>query len=107
SMLALMDKTNLRDPKYWTNELEKHFVYGEVLPSDKQSRLIHWLSHLSLADFNGMAKKLLKEMPEDIAVLAPSDHKALRYSEKQLRKWIIGANKTPSRAFVYKAAPME
>ncbi|MBO3100261.1 M16 family metallopeptidase [Gelidibacter pelagius] len=96
---------NLENSQYWQRELEKHIVYGEEMPSDKQKKIINWLSALSLSEFNELAKEFLNKMPEDIIIIAPSGHKALSYSEKQVRKWIEQIHNAAEKPFHPKSAP--
>lgn len=77
------EKTN--DIGYWIKQIENHFVYDVALPENKSKYLYHWLSELTLKDFNALYKQLIGEIPEDIGIIAPS---GTSYTEKQVRGWI-------------------
>jgi predicted Zn-dependent peptidase len=87
SLQALRDN-DLENPKYWIGEIRQHFGRGEALPDHKNDMMIKWLSELSLEGFNKMIFGLIGDMPEDIGIIAPEGHRALSYTEDQLRSWI-------------------
>ena len=86
--LGRLDKTDMDNADYWVKEINKHFVFGEALPSNKPAFLRQWLSGLSLNAFNEIVKTLITGMPEDIAIIAPAGHRVLRLTENEVRSWI-------------------
>lgn len=73
---------------YWIDEISKYYIYGEALPSGKDSYLQDWLEQFSLADFNEYVSSFLEKKPEDIGIIAPTNHRILSYNEAEIRSWI-------------------
>lgn len=98
-------KADLNSASYWTEQVDKHFLYDEAIPSKKSFMLNQWLKDLSMESFNGKLKSLFSEMPEDIGIIAPKGHPALLYKEDQVRQWIISANKELYSSFELPEVP--
>ena len=103
---SLEDK-NLSSPNYWSEQIEKHFVDGEVLLAGEQDHLKEWLNETSLTEFNKLIKQFLPRTPDDIGIIAPTGHKVLHYSEKEVRSWINGAFKKQVSPYVPPQVPLE
>lgn len=86
--IRLMESTNTSTNNYWKNEIEKHIVRDEILFSNKHSYLLNWFERLTKAEFNALIFKFIPQDPDDIAILAPTGHVALTFTEIQLRSWI-------------------
>lgn len=87
--LKKMDTTAL---SYWREEFRNHFVYGEGLPQNKIDFLKRMLNDLSLEEINNFSGGSIKNMPEDIGLIAPTANMALSYTEKTIRNWIVEAD---------------
>lgn len=83
----------VENPEYWLSEIRSFFAYGEALPENKYSELKHWMTNLSLQEFNDFADNFLSKHPEDIGLIAPVGHKTLSYKENEVRSWIKNAYK--------------
>lgn len=70
---------------YWIDQIQKHFVYDEVLPANKMDLLNEWLSRLSLKEFNALCKTYVVDKPDDIGIISISDK---LFTEDKIRKWI-------------------
>src|SRR5690606_30977651 len=97
--LKKMDTTAL---SYWREEFRNHFVYGEGLPQNKIDFLKRMLNDLSLEEINNFSGGSIKNMPEDIGLIAPTANMALSYTEKTIRNWIVEADtsKTDRKSIV-------
>src|SRR5690606_2408544 len=80
---------------YWMDNIREHFIYGEILPSAKKLLLKDIIKDLTLVDLNQYMATLINNKIEevDIIMLAPPEHKALSYSEKEIRGWIQDAGR--------------
>ncbi|MEH6679818.1 MAG: insulinase family protein [Sediminicola sp.] len=87
--LRYLDRIDVENGEYWSNEINKHFIFGEALPMDKPMFLKEWLSELSLEKFNALVATLIREMPEDIGIIAPPRHSALSLNEHTVRSLIL------------------
>lgn len=94
-MLNRITTKDTRSTEYWEDQLEKHFVYGEILPLQKKEVTKRWIDNLSLKDINSYFQDNFSVMPEDIYITASAGHPALSYTEKQVRGWIKEAIKAP------------
>jgi len=74
--------------EYWIKEIKNFYTRGEALPVNKNAVLREWLSHLSLSEFNEFGSQFLSKKPEDLGIIAPSRHKALALTEKEVRSWV-------------------
>tara|TARA_B100001765_G_scaffold212190_1_gene175859 strand:- start:1447 stop:4293 length:2847 start_codon:yes stop_codon:yes gene_type:complete len=81
-------KNKAKHTRYWVEEIIKYDVYGEVLPDDKIEKLNEWWQHLSRSEFNSYLEELIREMPEDIGIIARTNQKAFKLKEKEVRSWI-------------------
>lgn len=97
--LEYLHSISEEDANYWIKEIEKNYVRGEALPSNKLHDLREWLDGYTLTEFNDFVRQFLKNNPEDIAIIAPSGSKALSYSEKEVRSWIENEFRHPSEPF--------
>jgi hypothetical protein len=104
--LQALRGNDLENPKYWIDEIRKHFGHGEALPAHKNDILVKWLSQLSMERFNRMIAGFLRDMPEDIGIIAPEGHRALSYTEEQLRSWILGACSDHISPFTFPNKPV-
>ena len=86
--LQFLDRVDTGSGEYWENEIDRYYSYREALPANKQAKMKTWLSKLDAAGFNSVVKNFLSKKPEDIGIIAPRGHKALNYSEKEVRSWI-------------------
>lgn len=82
------DPVRPENANYWSEEIEKFYLYGEALPFNKQSYLKEWLSNFSLDEFNSYIREILGGQPDDIGLMAPIGHEALLIKEKEIRTWI-------------------
>lgn len=80
---------------YWKDQLEKHFVYKEILPAHKKAMTKEWIAMLTLGDINDYLRDNFSVMPDDIYITASAGHPALDYTEKQVRGWIKEAITNP------------
>ncbi|MEJ4087760.1 insulinase family protein [Galbibacter orientalis] len=80
---------------FWEDQLEKHFVYNEILPAQKKAMTQGWIDNLSLGDINSYLQNNFSVMPDDIYITASAGHPALSYTEDQVRGWINEAIKNP------------
>jgi len=80
---------------FWEDQLEKHFIYKEILPANKKAMTQRWIDNISLGDINTYLKNNFSVMPDDIYITASAGHPALAYTEKQVRGWISEAIKNP------------
>lgn len=80
---------------YWKDQMYNHFIYQEALPENKREDIQQWLIKLSLEEINAYADQYLSAMPNDIGVLARDGHKALSYTESEVRGWIQDIIKAP------------
>lgn len=76
------------DPTYWINEIKEHYNTGEALPANKNQHLKTWLKKYSMYEFNAFVNDFLSKEPEDIGIVAPYGHKALSYTEDEVRSWL-------------------
>lgn len=83
--LESIKKIDTTQSAYWKDQIQNHYVYGEVLPKNKEVRLYQWLSALSLQEFNALARQILLIAPNDIGIIAPTGK---TYTESQVRGWI-------------------
>ncbi|WP_335965127.1 insulinase family protein [Galbibacter sp. PAP.153] len=72
---------------YWIEEIQNHFIHNEPLPGKKREILYRFLKDLNRESFNGSVQPYLKDMPDDITLLAQEDSKAISYTEKEIRSW--------------------
>ncbi|MCM4161592.1 insulinase family protein [Antarcticibacterium flavum] len=86
--LEIAQSGNPPGPKYWMDEIGKHFIKNEILIPDKQSFLTKWVEGISLEDYNSIILPFLAKRPEDIGVIVPQGHTALQYKESKVRGWI-------------------
>ncbi|MDR5591141.1 M16 family metallopeptidase [Christiangramia sp. SM2212] len=94
-----VEKANENSIPYWIEQIDKHFLYDEAIPSNKSSYLAQWIESLSRESFNLKLKNLFPEMPEDIGIIAPAGHLALQFKEKQIRQLIAKANKKSYQSY--------
>lgn len=89
--LVKQDTTKI---SFWMDNIREHFVYGEVLPSAKQLLLKDMVKDLTLAEVNQFVRSSIKTQLEkvDIIMLARPGHRALSYTEKEVREWIAEAD---------------
>ncbi len=104
--LQALRGNDLENPKYWIAEIRQHFSRGEALPAHKNDLMIKWLSELSLEEFNKMISRLIGDMPEDIGIIAPEGHRALSYTEDQLRSWVLDACSDHISPFTFPNKPL-
>ncbi len=83
----LKDK-DVNNAKYWIKEIQNFYTKGEALPDNKNAMRKAWLSDLSLSEFNDFGSQFLSKKPEDIGIMAPNGHKALLYTEQEVRAWV-------------------
>lgn len=75
---------------YYFEHISKHFLYGKALPANRSSHLIHWLSKLSLEEFNVLCKNLIPVRPDDIGIIAPAGKS---YTKNEVQTFINNALK--------------
>lgn len=75
-------------PAYWKEQMYRHFIYKEALPKNKNESLRKFIEGLTLKDINTYAGQYLSVMPNDIGIIAPTDSKALSYTESEVRRLI-------------------
>lgn len=99
--LETLSKSGATKTPYWTSSILDHFVYGKILPQNKEALLKETICNLTLKEFNSFIKNYLNITPNgiDIIVLAPPGHRMLSYSEKTVRDWIAEANKLPVASY--------
>jgi len=100
---------DLTTSKYWIEQISNHICYGEALPINKTKSLYEWFSALSLAQFNDLTQKFLrdKDMPEDIGIIAPTRKSKPPYTNKEIRGWIQGALKEKINPYFLPYVPNE
>ncbi|APS37442.1 M16 family metallopeptidase [Salegentibacter sp. T436] len=102
-LLLSLKNTDTLQVHYWKNEIVKHFVYGNALPSSKISRQIEFLKKLTRARFHSKIQDIIKRQPEDISIAAYSGDLFLKHSEKTIRRWLSHADTSHAKPFaVYK-----
>ncbi|MGS2737751.1 M16 family metallopeptidase [Sinomicrobium sp. M5D2P17] len=94
-MLNRITAKETSSSEYWEEQLKNHFVYGELLPAQKNVVTKQWIDNLSLKDINIYLQDNFSVMPDDIYITASAGHPALSYTEKQVRGWIKEAIKQP------------
>ncbi len=85
---------NLGSPSYWIDGLINKFAYNQAFPENGDVKLDKWFRDLSLEEFNHLLDVMLRKMPEDIGIIAPSGHYINDLSENEIRQWISEANST-------------
>ncbi|XCF04808.1 insulinase family protein [Tamlana crocina] len=95
-LLALLKIDTSKVP-YWKDNIIDHFVFGEVLPPNKNGLLKEIISDLTLDEFNRFAQQYIQTDTDniDIITLAPPGHRMLSYSERTIRGWIANAINMP------------
>lgn len=83
-----INKDKATHTRHWVEEIIKYDVYGEALPGDKIEKLNEWWQHLSRSEFNSYLQESIREMPEDIGIIAHKNQKAFKLKEKEVRSWI-------------------
>lgn len=94
-MLNGISSKDTASTTYWEDQLEKHFVYNEILPAEKKAITKGWIDKLSLKDINNYLQDNFSVMPDDIYITASAGHPALSYTEDQVRGWIKETIKAP------------
>lgn len=99
--LRSLSNRDVKRVSYWVDGIRDHFVYGEVLPSNKKMLLKGMMADLTLAEMNQFMDEYIKIREEemDIIVLSPPDHRVLSYSEKTIRGWISEVESLPVRPY--------
>lgn len=87
-----IEKLDTTTVSYWREEFRNHFVYGKSLLQNKNTRLKAILGNINLEEINNFSRDRIKNMPEDIGIIASSGTIALSYKEKIIRKWIAEAD---------------
>ena len=90
---------------YWHDEIKDHLIYGEALPSDKPGFIRSWLSNYEVSEFKEFIEGINFERP-DIGIIAPTDHRALSYEEKEIRSWISEVSQGTIEPYVQPEAPI-
>lgn len=107
--LESLSKTDTVKKTYWTDNIVDHFVYGKILPTNRTALLRNMMEGLILDEFNRFVKQYIKTDPQelDIIMLSPFGHRALSYTEKQIRGWISRANNLPIARYSLPKIPKE
>lgn len=91
----ILSQINVQDTTssaYWSNQLENHFLYNEILPAHKKSISKQWIGNLSLKDINSYLRENFSATPDDIYITASEGHPSLSFTEDQVREWIREAS---------------
>lgn len=99
NQIAQLPKSIPGNSKFWLDGIKSHFIYGISFPAKKIKMEKKWLEEYSILEFNKFLKLLKLSMPEDIGILAPKNHKAFKYSEKEIRSLISSEYKKPVRNY--------
>ncbi|MCM4162416.1 MULTISPECIES: pitrilysin family protein [unclassified Arenibacter] len=107
--LESLSKTDTMKQMFWEDNIVDHFVYGKILPANRMALLRNMLDGLTLDELNVFVRQYIKTDPQelDIIMLSPSGHRALSYSEKQIRGWISEANNLPIAKYSPPKIPKE
>lgn len=98
----IFEHQNTKSTNYWSQEIYRHFAAGEALPAQKKTLLKQWWNGLSLSQYNEELKKLIKLVPEDIAVISAKGNAAGDYTEEQVRKLIEKTLQEPVKPYLPK-----
>lgn len=96
---AYLSETMVAVNSYWNEELLNYTIKNEVLFPEKREMLRKWVEELSVKQLNAYSAQFLFSPPQDIGIIAPQGNKALRYKEREVRKWIAEAYKQPIEAY--------
>ncbi|MEH6681054.1 MAG: insulinase family protein [Sediminicola sp.] len=83
--LDVLEKTDTTASKYWLGLIQDNFIYGEALPQNKNVYLGHWLSQLTLQEFNAQCTKMIVAKPSDIGMIVPSGYP---HTKDEIRLWV-------------------
>lgn len=86
-------------PEYWLQEIEDHILRGQEFPKHKKKEILKSLRATKLSDLNTFIKDHLPEGPEDIGIIAPAGHEALKFQEEEVRSWILNTFNQPVEPF--------
>lgn len=86
---------NVDHQDYWIETIKNYFFWKDPVEFDNIKIISDWLSNFTLGDFNQFIREENFSMPEDIGIIASSNHQALYYKENKIRNWIkeIGEEK--------------
>ncbi|MBZ9629795.1 insulinase family protein [Salegentibacter sp. LM13S] len=80
--------SNNNEQEYWIEAIKTHFLNEETIQIDSLENFSNWASNFKLDDFNQFIRQENFSMPEDIGIIASSDHQKLLYKENEIRNWI-------------------
>ncbi|MCX2838373.1 insulinase family protein [Salinimicrobium sp. MT39] len=90
-LLFKLDWLKEDQPEYWLQEIDSHFIRGEVLPAQKKLNILKYVDDLKMKNLNNFIKEHLVKSPEDIGFIAPAGHEALSFKEGEVRFWFVDA----------------
>ncbi|MBC8770544.1 insulinase family protein [Arenibacter sp. BSSL-BM3] len=107
--LESLSKTDTMKQMFWEDNIVDHFVYDKILPANRMALLKNMMDDLTLEELNVFVRQYIKTDPQelDIIMLSPSGHRALSYTEKQIRGWISEANNLPITKYSPPKIPKE
>lgn len=88
NIIGTLGNKNNKSISYWKQEIRNKVAYGEVLLENKIALHLKFLENLSLTRFNRALQFYIKEMPEDIGIIASEDHPIFSIKENVIRQWI-------------------
>lgn len=103
--IKVVGNSSPSNSQYWLKEIGKNFEEGEILFPEKQRYLKNWLYQLTVEDFNRMIPSFLSNEPDDIGIIAPTGHKALKLTNNEIRLWLRGAYNLPIKPYVVPQIP--
>lgn len=75
------------EKSYWLTQLSDHITKGHPIIENPQT-ITHWLKNMKVKEFNRTIKKLIRELPEDIAVIASEEVSPAYYTESTVRAFL-------------------
>lgn len=103
----LISNKNVKDPRYWRDQIVANYIIEEALPKQKKQLQLDILFDLSINEFNEFIADFLSSGPQDIGIIAPTGNKALLFKEHEIRSWIEEQQESKMDLFSYSKAPKD